>query len=105
MPEARWNPEAAKASDCEGSKSFCAVARRYYEAQHPLEAPLIDVYSEAETHRLRCGRVAPRAFCRWQLPNPGSIWEKPNGQGATALPAHFCSEFFSFCLQYGDQGS
>jgi hypothetical protein len=26
----------------------------------PLEAPLSDVYPEAETHRLRCGRVVPR---------------------------------------------
>jgi hypothetical protein len=25
-----------------------------------LEAPLSDVYPEAETHRLRCGRVVPR---------------------------------------------
>jgi hypothetical protein len=32
MPEARWNPGAAKASDCEVSKWFCALARRYYEA-------------------------------------------------------------------------
>ena len=46
--EARWNPGAAKASDCEVSKSFCAFARRCYEARHPLEAPLIDVCSEAE---------------------------------------------------------
>ncbi len=73
LPEARWNPGAAKASDCEVSKSFCAFARRCYEARHPLEAPLIDVCSEAETHRLRCGRVAPRAFCRSQLRNPDSI--------------------------------
>jgi hypothetical protein len=26
LPEARWNPGAAKASDCEVSKSFCALA-------------------------------------------------------------------------------
>src|SRR5262245_26678120 len=52
MPEARWNPGAAKASDCEVSKSFCALARRCDEARHPIEAPLIDVCSEAETHRL-----------------------------------------------------
>src|SRR5262245_74103 len=62
VPEARWNPGATKASDCEVSKSFCALARRCYEARHPLEAPLIDVCSEAETHRLCCGRVAPRVF-------------------------------------------
>ena len=72
LPEARWNPGAAKASDCEVSKSFCAFARRCYEARHPLEAPLLNVCSEAETHRLRCGRVAPRAFCRSQLRNPDS---------------------------------
>ena len=72
LPEARWNPGAAKASDCEVSKSFCAFARRCYEARHSLEAPLINVCSEAETHRLRCGRVAPRAFSRSQLRNPGS---------------------------------
>src|SRR5262245_13908103 len=47
MPEARCNPGAAKASDCEISKSFCALPRRCYEARHPLEAPLIDVCSEA----------------------------------------------------------
>src|SRR5262245_18334844 len=41
LPEARWNPGAAKASDCEVSKSFCALARRCYEARHPLEAPLM----------------------------------------------------------------
>ena len=40
---------------------------------HHLEAPLFDVCSAAETHRLRCGRVAPRAFCRSQLRNPGLI--------------------------------
>ena len=40
--------------------------------RHHFEAPLIDVCSEAETHRLRCGRVAPRAFCRSRLRNPGS---------------------------------
>src|SRR5262245_1567956 len=62
VPEARWNPGATKASDCEVSKSFCALARRRYEARHPLEAPLIDVCSGAETHRLCCGRVAPRVF-------------------------------------------
>src|SRR5215510_7152804 len=67
MPRARPNPGAAKASDCEVSKSFCAIARRCYEALHPLPALLIDVRSEAEIHRLRCGRVAPRAFCRSQL--------------------------------------
>src|SRR5262245_39178122 len=62
LPEARWNPGAAKASDCEVSKSFCALARRCYEARHSLEAALIDVCSEAETHRLCCGRVAPRVL-------------------------------------------
>ena len=30
--------------------------------KHSLEAPLIGVCSEAETHRLRCGRVTPRVF-------------------------------------------
>src|SRR5262245_40904684 len=60
MPEARCNPGAAKASDCEISKSFCAVARCCYEAEPALKAPLIDVYSGAETHRLRCGGVVPR---------------------------------------------
>src|SRR5262245_1983144 len=60
MPKARCNPGAAKASDCEISKSFCALARRCYETRHPLETPLIDVCSEAETHRHRCRRVVPR---------------------------------------------
>jgi hypothetical protein len=32
MLEARCNPGAAKASDCEISKLFCALARRCYEA-------------------------------------------------------------------------
>jgi hypothetical protein len=32
MPEARCNPRAVKASGCEISKSFCALARRCYEA-------------------------------------------------------------------------
>src|SRR5262245_39450609 len=62
LPEARWNPGAAKASDCEVSKSFCALARRSYEARHPLEAPLIDVCSESEAHQTCCRRVAPRVF-------------------------------------------
>jgi hypothetical protein len=30
--------------------------------KHPLEAPLIDVCSEAEARRLRCVRIAPRAL-------------------------------------------
>jgi hypothetical protein len=38
--------------------------------KHSLEAPLSDVCSEAETHRLRCGRIVPRAFCQSQLRNP-----------------------------------
>src|SRR5262249_46812158 len=64
---------AAKASDCEVSKSFCALARRSFEAYHSLEAPLIDVCSEAETHRLRFGRIASRAFFRLQMYHPRSI--------------------------------
>jgi hypothetical protein len=36
----------------------------------PSKAPPVNVCSEAETHRLRYGRVAPRASCRSQ--NPGS---------------------------------
>ena len=46
----------------------------------PFEAPLIDsrcLCSEAETHRLRYGRVAPRAFCRSQLRNPGRVESWP----------------------------
>ena len=44
------------------------VATRF---KHFLEALLSDVCSEAETHRLRCGRIVPRAFCQSQLRNPG----------------------------------
>src|SRR5262245_1218899 len=62
LPEARWNPGAAKASDSEVSRSFCAFARGCDETRYPLEAPLIDVCSEAATHRLCCGRVASRVF-------------------------------------------
>ena len=58
---ARWNPGAAKASDCAISKSFCALALRYYQAEQSIAALLIDVCSEAVTHRLRYGRVTPRA--------------------------------------------
>jgi hypothetical protein len=32
IPKARWNPGAAKASDCEVSKPFCALPRRCDEA-------------------------------------------------------------------------
>jgi hypothetical protein len=71
MPEARWNPGAAKASDWE---SFKIILRLWHVVamwlKPPLEAPLIDIYLEAEAHRLRCVRIAPRAFCRSQLRNP-----------------------------------
>jgi hypothetical protein len=62
---------AAQASDWEVAKSFCARAGRYDEAQHFLEAPPVDVCSEAETHRLCCGRIVPCAIWRSQLRNPG----------------------------------
>ena len=98
LSEARWNPGAAKASDCEVSKSFCAFARRCYEARHPLEAPLIDVCSEAETHRLRCGRVAPRAFCRSQLRNPGSM-----GAPIIASAGNVVTRKLSRCLEHASR--
>jgi hypothetical protein len=50
---------------------FCLLARRCDEASYRLQALLIDVCSEAGTHRLCCGRIAPRASCRSQPQNPG----------------------------------
>src|SRR5262245_42541230 len=82
MTKARCNPGAAKAADCEISKSFCALARRCYEARHSLEAPLIDVCSEAETHRFRCGRVVPRVSVD---PNCGIRAESRHRSGAICL--------------------
>ena len=70
MPEARRNPGAAQASECEVSKSLCALAGRYDEVQHSLEALLINVWSEVETHRLHCGGIVPCAIWRSQLRNP-----------------------------------
>ena len=37
----------------------------------PFAAPLITIWTEAQTHRLCCARIAPRAFRRSQLRNPG----------------------------------
>ena len=48
ISEARRNPEAAKASGSEVAKSFCAHARRCYEALHPLPVLSIDVSSVAK---------------------------------------------------------
>jgi hypothetical protein len=42
----------------------------------PLEALLNDLYSEAETHRHRCGRVVPRVSVD---PNCGIRVEKKDG--------------------------
>ena len=41
IPEARWNPGAAKASDCGVSQPCCALVRRGDEVKHSLEAPLM----------------------------------------------------------------
>src|SRR5215467_11745011 len=53
--EARCNPGAAKASDSEVSTSFWLSSSHCDKTQHPLAAPMIDVCSEAQTRRLRCG--------------------------------------------------
>jgi hypothetical protein len=38
-----------------------------------LNGALIDQCGEAETCRLRCGKIVHGAFCQPQLRNPGSI--------------------------------
>jgi hypothetical protein len=40
--------------------------------KHPLNGALIDQCGEAETCRLRCGKIVHRAFCQPQLWNPRS---------------------------------
>ena len=62
---------------------FCILARRRHEAWNRLQALLIDVCSEAGTHRLSCGRIAPRASCRSQLRNPG--WSGSDARKKTDL--------------------
>ena len=70
----------------------------------PFAAPLIDICSKAQTHRLRCARIAPRAFRGSQLRNPGSIVTLRAGQvlifyfvlcpligaGVSGLAINFC---------------
>src|SRR5262245_49335264 len=91
LARGRRNPGAAKASDCEVAKSFCALARRCYEALHPLRALSIDVSSEAKPHRLCCGRILSRAFCRSQLRN--SSLNQDSAASAAGTGAFYLSMF------------
>ena len=63
MPEARSNPGAAKASDCEVSSDFALSHDVAVRLKRSLEAPMSDLCSEAQTHRLRCGTIVPRTSC------------------------------------------
>src|SRR5262245_46979240 len=96
LPEARWNPGAAKASDSEVSRSFCAFARGCDETRHPIEEPLIDVCSEAATHRLCCGRVAPRVFVNRNCGIRAQSRAVPSSTQAAAQNQHAKSICLSF---------
>ena len=71
MPEARRNLGAAKASDCEVSKSIRALAHRSSELEQVAESTVERGTLRGQARRLRCGKIVPRAFCPSQLWNPG----------------------------------
>ena len=48
-PEARWNPGAAKASDCEVQRDFALSREVAIRLKRSFEAPLSDLCSEAQT--------------------------------------------------------
>jgi hypothetical protein len=53
-------------------QSHCPLSHEVaMRLKQPVETPLFDGCAGAETHRLRYGRIAPRAFCRSQLQNLG----------------------------------
>jgi len=65
MLEQRRRPTAKFQNDF---TLYHAVAMKL---KHLLKVALIDDCGEAETSRLRCGKIVHHAFCQPQLPNPG----------------------------------
>src|SRR5262245_54428857 len=72
LPRARRTLEQRRRPTVKLQSPF-ALSRGVTMSLASLQAPLISVCSEAETHRLRCGRVPSRAFYRSQLRNPGAV--------------------------------